>query len=94
MNSVYKYQLETTSIQNVMLPFSAEILSVECQGDNIVLYAFVDTTETKKKIAEVRVYGTGHTVAHGVGFRFIGTAKMHNGNLMWHVFVKEYGDRV
>lgn len=89
MNSVWKYTLKIQEEQIIEMPVSSKVLSVESQGDEIVLYALVDKTaqETSKKT--IRVYGTGHDIPESIHlFDFLGTVKMYNGSLMFHVFHK------
>jgi hypothetical protein len=85
--SIWKYTLKAETSQMVEVPFGAEILSLKTQGDDIVIYALVDTQETYTTSIEVRVYGTGHYIDVNIAdYRFLGTAKLHGGALMFHVF--------
>ena len=87
MLTIYKYVLEEKSIQMLELPFSAKILSVESQDEDIVLYAMVDTEETRKWMYEIRVCGTGFALSKDfIHFNFLGTVKLSQGKLMFHVF--------
>lgn len=86
MQTVCKYSLALTDEQEVELPFGTRILSVEEQYDGIVLYALVNTQQTKKIPYRIYIHGTGHNVTT-VG-DFIGTVKMAGGRLMFHVFIE------
>lgn len=91
MKRVYKYVLQVTDEQTIEIP-SEKILSVESQGDNIVVYALVDMDEKTifKYEYEFRTYGTGHDIPDDIYFfTFLGTVKMYNGSSMFHVFYKK-----
>ena len=83
MKTVYKYNLASTDVQELILPAGAVILSVEEQYGDIVLYALVDTEEAKMQPRTIYIHGTGHEV---YGEYFIGTVKLLEGSLMFHVF--------
>lgn len=89
MYSVYKFTLESVECQALELPLNSKILSTETQGDDILIYALVNTQETKKEYRDIRVYGTGHEIPDIITeYTFLGTAKLYNGGLMFHVFYK------
>ena len=86
MKKVYKYVLEK-AIQTIDI--CGEILSVESQGSDIVIYALVEVESTVYTKYEFRVYGTGHDISDDItDFKFLGTAKINNGQLMFHIFYK------
>lgn len=88
-NTIWKYILNAGQVNNIDIPLGAEVLSVETQGDDIVLYALVNSVEKSKQQIEVRAYGTGHDIDVNLSdYNFLGTAKLHNGSLMFHVFYK------
>ena len=84
MKRIYKYSVEVRDEQDIYLPVGAEILSVAEQYNRIVLYAIVDS-EAETKPHHISVRGTGHELNDKEG-RFIGTVKLYNGDLMFHVF--------
>ncbi|GAB6439722.1 hypothetical protein CON36_34030 [Bacillus cereus] len=89
MYSVWKFVLESQETQMLEVPLGAEILSTETQGDDIVVYALVDTEQTEKEYKDVRVYGTGVPIPDVITeYNFLGTAKFYNGSMMFHVFYK------
>jgi hypothetical protein len=67
-----------------MLPVGAKLLSVHAQGDDLCLWALVDT-EAPLEDREFVIVGTGHEVHDHAG-AFIGTALLANGRLVLHVF--------
>ena len=51
-----------------------------------MLYALVDTKETKTKDVTIIIHGTGHNADDVDAAHFLGTVKLMNGQLMFHVF--------
>lgn len=93
MKSIYKYKLKETNKQEIVIP-SSKILSVHSQREAIVVYALVDTDNSKDTKYEFRVYGTGHDVQEDIDdYNFLGTVKLADGYLMFHVFYKEVEDK-
>lgn len=86
MRTVYKYEL----LPNVKIemPIGAALRTVMSQGDQLFLWAEIDTTKPTE-MREFQVFGTGHEIPNKPGLSFIGTAQM--GPLVWHVYeVLEY----
>ncbi len=91
MKSVYKYVLKTTDEQVIEIP-SIDIISVESQLSDIVVYALVDIDNPTPVKYTFRVYGTGHEIGNDINyFEFLGTVKMYNDSLIFHVFYKKEG---
>lgn len=89
MYSIWKFVLESQENQMLEIPLGAEILSTETQGDEIVIYALVNTEQTEKEYKDVRVYGTGVAIPDVITeYNFLGTANLYNGSMMFHVFYK------
>jgi hypothetical protein len=82
--TIWKYILKPADEQIIPLPEGAEILCAREQDDNICVWVrcFAD----KRKLDKVFfVAGTGHNApAEG---RYIGTAMLAKGALVFHVFV-------
>jgi hypothetical protein len=91
MSRIFKYQLKVTDSQRIMLPYGSKVLSVENQKETIVMYAIVDEEQEHMANIGVRIAGTGHKIEQHIimDYRFLGTVKMLNGDLMFHVFVEE-----
>lgn len=83
--SVYKYQLYADGIC-LNLPVGAQVLTAAAQGDDIVLWALVDTTEgVPKEMRQFVVYGTGHKIdLEQDKLKYVSTAFL--GPLVFHVF--------
>lgn len=91
MKTVYKYELSFDIRQKLELPKEAQILSVVEQRNKLVLYALVDQDKLEdKETIIVAILGTGHTTGSPFVDKciFIGTVKMADGALMWHIFYK------
>lgn len=90
MKSVYKYTLDIKESNVIELPLFSEVLSVESQGENIVVYGLVNTEQKETISYDFRTYGTGHIIEFDLKeYKFLGTVKMYNGGLMFHVFNKQ-----
>lgn len=87
MNTIWKFPLAITDIQNVMLPEGAVILSAQSQRDNLCLWALVSPDAPKQR-REIEILGTGNPVPD-VKRRYISTTQMLGGDLVWHVFERE-----
>lgn len=85
MRNVWKYTLlpECT----LEMPRGAQLLSVHVQGDDICLWALVDSSQPLTPRHFV-IFGTGHAI-HDVELTYIGTVMMLGGALVFHVFERE-----
>lgn len=96
MQTIYKYPIEVTDIQFVSMPTQSKPIAVDTQGDQLCIWAAVDTEFTEAK-REIRIVGTGnpinfpcfgrydHVTYEGEPpFYFLGTVKQ--GPFVWHVF--------
>lgn len=81
---VFKYPLEVTDRQHITMPIGAEILSVQAQNGNLCLWAKVDPA-AQSEVRTFHVSGTGHDLPNDAG-KYVGTAQMLGGALVWHVF--------
>lgn len=92
MRTIWKYELSATTEQDIEMPEASDILHVGVQGglggEKLCLWALVypDARKVKRR---VYVFGTGHPFKTDGPVDHIGTAMMHGGALVWHVFVLE-----
>lgn len=87
MKTIYKYIL-LPMFEDVEIP-SNSILSCESQGNNIVVYAIVDTEDLKPQTYKFKVVGTGHQIDFDVvEYTFLNTVKIENESIIFHVFYK------
>lgn len=85
--TVFKYVLEP-GVSAITIPEGAEILTVQVQREQLVLWALVDPT-APTEIREFRVMGTGHEIGPEIGpdrHTYVGTAQLMGGALVMHVF--------
>lgn len=86
--TIWKFPLQIIDRQKVPMRQSADILSVQFQGSQLVLWAMVDEdAPTKSRFIEI--FGTGHPMPQLVPQserRFLGTAQDPKTGLVWHVF--------
>jgi len=82
MKSIWKFKLDPEC--TIDMPKGAQVLSVREQGEDICLWALVDPHAEKEQRRFVG-FGTGHDVP-GYPMNFIGTAHLHGGSLVFHIF--------
>jgi len=80
---IWKYELEVTDVQSVIMPRGAEVLSVQNQGGSICLWVIVDPKE-ENVWREFEIIGTGNPMEPDIRRSFIGTVQVDR--LVWHVF--------
>ncbi|HDR9068177.1 TPA: hypothetical protein QDA90_003485 [Burkholderia vietnamiensis] len=83
MKTIWKYTLQPDII--LEMPAGAEVLSVREQGDEINMWALVDPNAEKEE-RRFMGFGTGHDVPSAMFKKFIGTAHLQGGSLVFHVF--------
>jgi len=84
MKSIWKFSLAVKGLQDVEMPKGAEILCADTQAEALCVWAVVDT-DAEKEPRSIAVIGTGHEMGAD-NFKYIGTAQMKGGALIWHVF--------
>lgn len=79
---IYKYPLQLTDTQVIMMPRRAEILDVQVQKGQIQLWAMVDVEEPLTP-RTFHIIGTGNKFTKK-GRRYIST--IQDGAFVWHIF--------
>ena len=99
MRTIHKFVLNAETRNILTLPRLSDILSAAEQRGEIVLYVQLDTGELEKEKVEIFVFGTGHNIdaMPEDSSQFVGTVKLLDGSLMFHVFAnwdieEELGD--
>ncbi len=87
MKTIFKYFLSSNDQLLLYLPEGAEILSVQGQGDQLVLWAIVDPSLNVEPRL-LSIYGTGNPFQSDHA-RYIGTAQVNA--FVWHVFEEPIG---
>lgn len=85
--SIFKYNLETTDKQTVLMPKGAEILTIQAQDEHAKLWALVDPTAHLEE-RTIEIFGIGHPVCcdMGVECKYISTYQLFGGNCVFHAF--------
>jgi hypothetical protein len=89
MKRIFKYKLEPTDYQILKIPVGSSFLSAQSQKDDIVLYALVDDLEVENDNLHIIIHGTGHDASDLGEHSFLGTVKLYDDTLMFHVFYKK-----
>lgn len=82
---IFKYQLDTTDIQQVEMPEGAEILCVQTQYGIPCIWALVQPNAALSK-RTIEIFGTGHNVPENANRKYIGTYQLRQVNLVFHCF--------
>jgi len=88
MKTIWKYPLQCTDHQEVMMPEGSKILCVQTQAGRPCLWALVDADPlTTKHRRRILVSGTGHHLPEPFHGHYIGTFQLEgDGALVFHVF--------
>lgn len=81
--TIWKATLVAADVQEIDAPVGAEMLCAREQHEQICVWFRCDpSAKTEKR--KIAIVGTGHPApADG---RYLGTAALHGGSLMFHVF--------
>ena len=88
MRTIYKYKLDVVERQTIDMPETAKILKVAVQGDDICLWAQVNTNYLKGK-RSFAVVGTGSEISDSIrSHKYIDSVQMMKGvfEFVWHVY--------
>jgi hypothetical protein len=81
MKTVFKYELGPE--KKIQIYVGAEILRVDAVGQQVFMWALVDTQNAKEE-RYFKIYGTGHVI-NDKSAKYIGGCGTAQG-LQWHVF--------
>lgn len=87
MRTIWKYSLEVKAEQGIMMPDQAQILSVQYQGEKLVLWVLVNP-KLKQRDRVIAIHGTGHRIEfiYSLISEYIGTVQRAGGAPVGHVF--------
>ena len=85
MKSVWKYSLELTDEQTLLVPSDFQILKVGVQDNVIQAWALVTPGDPSHMI-KIRISGTGHPI-DTLGFRYIDS--VFQAQFVWHIWAGE-----
>jgi len=83
MKVIHKYDLQIVDEQEIDMPVSSDILTIDWQGSTPVMWARVDPSAIHVK-RKIFLIGTGHKVPPGL--THISTIQMQSGALVLHWF--------
>lgn len=85
MNTIWKYELGITDVQEINLPSKHEILALQVQNNIPCLWVLVDTEAPRHNITII-TKGTGNPITHDRSqLEYIGTCQ-YRYSLVFHVF--------
>lgn len=84
MITIWKYPLEVTDVQEIIVPGEYEFLTVQMQNGSPMLWARVDTEVDSKSRVRIEICGTGNPASSKELTKYIATFQM--GPLVFHVF--------
>jgi len=92
--TIWKFKLEPSELNynnqiTITMPHETNILTIAGQGDDICLWAEVDNRMSAPTTGRTfEVFGTGHTIPCDTGIerKYLGTAIIYNGKLVFHVY--------
>lgn len=88
MNStIWKSVLKVADVQQIMVPAGSELLCAREQFEQICVWYRCDPN-SEKQPRTVTIVGTGNPMP-GADGRYLGTASLSGGELMFHVFERQ-----
>jgi hypothetical protein len=88
MKTIWKYRLEVTDKQHLLIPRGSEILCVQTQFDTPCVWVSVpDTDADLTETVSILMFGTGQPIFGFMdGYEYLGTFQIMGGSLVFHVF--------
>ena len=84
MKTIWKYNIPPTDYINLVMPTAAKILRFGLQNGAMTLWVLVNSLNDKTTRC-FRLVGTGHEIKDD-NLNYIGTVKMLNDSLIYHLF--------
>jgi hypothetical protein len=84
---IWKTVLQLVDVQEIALPAGAEILCAREQFEQVCIWYRCDPKATPEP-RKIAIVGTGNP-APSIDGKYLGTASLRGGQLMFHVFVHE-----
>ena len=88
MTRIWKYTI-TPSVLFYSMPEGAKILAAKEQDNEVCIWVEVDHNRPIE-MRKIMIYGTGHSIPQEPQ-EYVGTAHLHNGALVLHVYAGTYG---
>jgi len=90
METIYKYELEITDLQEISIPDKAKILTVQLQHGTPCLWCLVNP-EMHLRPYHIVTKVTGRDIEDGFNGEYVGTyqlkCKLADGDFVGHVFI-------
>ena len=85
--TIWKFPLESTGNQAILMPIGAKILHIDTQAALPCIWALVNPKKQKEP-RHIEIYGTGHEIEcqKEKELCHLGTYQMMGGSLVFHVF--------
>lgn len=87
MLTIHKINLEVKQVQRIVLPYEAEILTIQSQFDEPVLWAIVNTEVTVHEERIISMYETGKMLPEMSDKKYLSTIQSDGGNYVLHCFI-------
>ena len=87
---IWKYRLDITDVQKILMPRGARLLCVQTQDEDPKLWAEVDPKMAREERTILTV-GTGNPIPWRLG-AYLGTYQLQQGRLVFHVFEMGWGE--
>ncbi len=81
---IFKYVLDITDRQTVLLPKYSKILTVQMQNGEACIWVLCDLNQPYMSRI-IKCYGTGNTIPDSLDL-YLGTIQSNGGGLVWHFF--------
>ena len=82
---IWKFELKKERTQLVKMPLNSEIMDIQFQNDNLVMWALVDP-ESEQIEVKINMYGTGLEI-HNNTIKDEYLTTIQDGELVWHFFM-------
>lgn len=83
--TIWKYEINITEYVSIDMPYGAQILTVQKQGDKICLWAVV-SPQAKTQLRNFMWAGTGQPLPDTFNEKYIGTVQFDDGKWVFHLF--------
>lgn len=83
--TIWKTALKVADVQDIEVPAGAEMLCARDQYEEVVVWYRCDPDQPKES-RRIAIVGTGHNAPTAEQGRYIGTAFLLGGQLVFHVF--------
>lgn len=84
---IFKYTLALIDAQDIYLPSSAQILTIQTQYETPQLWALVDPDVVVSQARTILIFGAGNEITEDIQrLKYISTFQLARGRLIFHAF--------